>query len=238
MEGGGDGRSYFKVLEPYTLLLEVYEHAFEVRRRYAAIPNPAARAKAQLVGLMITQLADEVRAAQIAAAAAAENAITARIRATRKRPDRDSPLLINAIRAHAIQTRNFPTGAVGVGDLAALALASDRLGRPYWKAQEFGSDHLVGRTFRGFFQPGDVPASIHAFRQQSDFEVRRSGPPMTIKRPIEERAFLRKGAADADLFRNRLLSGAVTTASREADRILLIGSLTGSRRVGPRLIRE
>lgn len=221
-EAAPDGHSYFKVLRPYLGLAETYAHALEVRRRYEAVPHPEAKLKARLVSRMVTDLNAEVKAAEVLVAEAGNRAVIGRLGATRHRPIGRN-LLVNSIESRPIGTSVFHTGAVGIGDIAALDKAADDQGRPYWAAQEFGSSHLVGKTLYGFFQPGFAKPIGGAFRQHAYFEVDNIGFPMHITRPIPAKGFLRGGAADAEQFRYRTMSRVAAEAAAQVERILATG---------------
>jgi hypothetical protein len=228
-EAAPDGNQYFKVLRPYLGLAETYAHALQVKRRYESVPHPEARLKARLVARLITELNQEVKAAEVLTAGAAQRAVTARLGATRHRPQGRN-LLVNSIECRPIGTLPFHTGAVGIGDISVLNKAADDQGRPYWAAQEFGSDHLVGKTVYGFFQPGYARPLQAAFRQHAYFEVDDVGFPMHIRRPIPAKAFLRGGAADAEQFRYRTMTRVAGKTAAEIERILASGTpLSGPR---------
>lgn len=226
-EAGPDGRSYFKILKPYLALAETYAHALEVRRRYEAVSHPEAKLKARLVARMIVELNTQVKAGEVLVAEAANRAVVNRLGATRHRPVGRN-LLANSIESRPIGTTAFHTGAVGVGDLAALDKAADQQGRPYWAAQEFGSTHLVEwfstHTVYGFFQPGGAAPDQAAFRQHPYFELNGQGHPLHVKRPIPAKGFLRGGAADAEQFRYRTMSRVASETAAEIERILTTGN--------------
>lgn len=75
---------------------------------------------------------------------------------------------------------------------------------PYWRTQEYGYSGHVGRVLHGLyfgagFGGGGVPANPAEFRQHPLFRPGGKGtPPMTIRKPIEARFFLRDGAAEAE----------------------------------------
>lgn len=220
--GGGDGSDYFVVLPPEPLLIDAFLTL--EKARVEALKNPdrvEGRAQAAAISLVIAQVGSDVEAAAILTAKEAEAMIRSRIHATQKRPDPPgksaAKRLKSAIVARALPTV-LPGGGVGVGDISTLNEVADAQGRAYWRAQEFGSSHLVGRTLPGFFQPGNSPAGAAPSRTHPIFEV-TSGPPMTIQNPIPERAFLREGAALAEAFRQRMLGGAVVGGIGELRKI-------------------
>lgn len=198
---GGD--EFFAVLGPYLGVAETYLRAEKVRAALLRSKNPAQRALGIPVRLIVTEMEREIRAAEIAVARAADRAIKKRIRATAKRPGPRSRRLEQSIRSNPLPTKPFATGAVGVGRMDALNQTE------YWRAQEFGSKHLVGRVLRGVFQPGDAPPDQSMFRehpifQGGSYEGAGTGAGV-IRRPIEARRFLSYGTADAEALRRRLM---------------------------------
>lgn len=242
LEPGPDGRIYFKLLRPYLALADSYAQAFAVRRRYQSIPHPEAKLKADLVGKLIRDMSTEVAAGEIAVAKAADKAITARIRATQHRP-KGKGLLVQKIKSHAIPTTPFPTGAVGIAEVALLDEVVDEEGRAYWRAQEWGSAHRVapgpGRgAIVGFFQPGNAGPDPTQFRVHPIFQTEEGGARTVIQRPIPERGFLRRGTEDAEVFRYRLMTRIAGNTVKEIEGILAVGGAPGTtRRVGRREIR-
>jgi hypothetical protein len=216
--GGGDGSDYFLVLPPEPLLIDAF--LILERARVEALKNPdrvEGRARAAAISLIISQVGTSVEEAAVLTAKEAESMIEHRVAATQKRPDPPGGAfrkrLKDAITCRALPTV-LPGGGVGIGDIQTLNEVADEQGRAYWRAQEFGSSHLVGRTLPGFFQPGDSPAGAAPSRTHPLFEV-TSGPPMTITNPIPERAFLREGATLAEVFRQRQLGQAVSSGISE-----------------------
>jgi len=217
--GGGDGSDYFTILPPEPLLID----AFLVleRARVEALKHPIraeGRARAAAISVLISQVGTRVEEAAVLTAKQAEELIEHRINATQKRPDPPGGAFTRRLR-DAIACRALPTvlpgGGVGIGDLNRLNEVADEQGRAYWRAQEFGSSHLVGRTLPGFFQPGRSAAGDAPPRTHPIFEVTGEGAPMTIKNPIPERAFLREGALLAEAFRQRALGNAVAVGTKE-----------------------
>lgn len=220
--GGGDGNDYFVVLPPEPLLIDAFLTL--EKARVEALKNPdrvEGRAQAAAISLVISQVGADVEAAAVLTAKEAETLIRGKIDSTKKRPDPPGKSAGKRLR-DAISCRALPTvlpgGGVGVGDLSTLNQVADAQGRAYWRAQEFGSSHLVGKTLYGLFQPGDSPAGAAPSRTHPLFQV-GDGPPMEITNPIPEKAFLREGAALAELFRQRSLGGAVTGGIAELRQI-------------------
>jgi hypothetical protein len=152
------------------------------------------------------------------------------LKQTAKRPDtRVRPHLATALSARPLPPiAGFPTGAVGIADIARL----DKVVNPqypgagtYWRAQEYGSTHLVGTIIRGFFfgpgwsgdptPPQNPPPSplqplfMPAGGQRAAFgdlgfsggAGKRGGVGGfgTIQNPIQARHFIAKGADQAEI---------------------------------------
>lgn len=221
--GGGDGNDYFVVLPPEPLLIDAFLTLEKARVEALKNPNRVeGRAQAAAISLVISKVGADVHAASLLTAQQASALIEHRVNATQKRPDPPGATFRRRLR-DSIVCRALPSvipgGGVGIGDIDTLNQAADEQGRAYWRAQEFGSSHLVGRTLPGFFQPGDSPAGAAPSRTHPLFEVTGSGAPMTITNPIPERAFLREGAVLAEVFRQRALGGAVSSGIGELRRI-------------------
>lgn len=217
--GGGDGRDYFTILPPEPLLIDAFLTLEKARTEALKNPNRAeGRAQAAAISLVLSKVGSDVEKAAVITAQQAEAMIVGRINATQVRPD--APGRSHAVRLRdAITCRPLPTvipgGGVGIGDIGDLNQVADAQGRAFWRAQEFGSSHLVGRTLPGFFQPGQSPAGAAPSRTHPIFEVTGEGAPMTIRNPIPERAFLREGAALAEAYRQRALGNAVSSGIGE-----------------------
>lgn len=222
-EPAPDGQTYFKVLKPYLGLAASYQHALAVRRRYDGIPHPEAKLKSRLVSRLVIDLNAEVRSAEHAVSRAAEKSILARIASTRVRPIGKN-LLSQHIECRPIGTLPFHTAAVGIADISQLDKVADDQGRSYWAAQEFGSSHLVewfqSHGVSGYFQPGESAPSQSAFRQHPFFELNKGGYNLHVERPIPEKGFLRSGAADAEQFRYRTMTGIASNTIRQIEIIL------------------
>lgn len=100
-----------------------------------------------------------------------------------------------------------PTGAVGYINLEEL----DKF--VYWKAQEFGSDHLVGREIIGrFFVPGASDPDPSEFRTHAMFAAAGKGKTAHFQNPIPVGRFIRDGL---DLV-ERYWSGQMLAAAEDA----------------------
>jgi hypothetical protein len=143
-----------------------------------------------------------------------EEAIREHIAKTRVRPDYEnfggmfqgfSPGSGRKRLEDAIKSDALGLGAVGIASIEKLDTVVGLDGRPFWRTQEFGSTHNVGRVVYGLFQPGGSLPSQQQFRQHPVF-IAGQGGPMRIERPIPARHFLRDGAGVAEGFRERLFA--------------------------------
>lgn len=200
-EAAPDGGKYVHLMLAPPRLLDAYRRLIRCVDLANTIPGPEGKARGEAVGLLLLELETEVTAAGEAAAVAADEAIKARIQATRVRPPTGRHRLEDAILSRGIPS--VPAGgAVGVADFDHLdKIASDDQGEPYWRAQELGSDHLVGKRITGFFMPGQAAPSAADFRTHPIFELDPTGKPMLIQRPISARHFIAQGVAEADAVR-------------------------------------
>lgn len=209
-----DGRTYFDILEPPSGLVQVYTTlAGEIslcRVEAARASDPVIRTFWTQKGALLDRANREFQVGleklALRTAVVADERIKRHIDTTRVRdPTSKSRHLEDNIASRAVNTA-LPLGIVGVAAIDQL----DKTKRPstgsYWEAQEFGSTAAVGRKLRGFFQPGNVPPDPSAFRDQAEFRLdARARRRMVVKRPIEERGFLRRGVEDAGRYRSRQL---------------------------------
>jgi hypothetical protein len=212
--GGGDGRDYFVVLPPEPLLINAFLTLEKARVEALKNPNRVeGRARAAAISLVISEVGTGVKEAAVLTAQQAEQMIEHRVNATQKRPDPPGKSLGRRLK-DGIVCRPLPTvlpgGGVGIGDLSVLNQVADAQGRAYWRAQEFGSSHLVGRIFPMLFQPGNSLPDAGEFRKHPILEVSSEGALAEIRNPIPEKAFLREGAVLAEAFRQRALGTAVS----------------------------
>jgi hypothetical protein len=227
--GGGDGNDYFTILAPVPMLIDAFLLLEQARKEALKHPNPTeGRVRAAAISFVITEVGDKVKLAGVLTAKEAEVIIKNRVKQTQKRPDTirrpgqgaRKRRLVDAIRCRPLPTV-IPGGGVGVGDISVLNEVVGADGTPYWGTQEFGSSHLVGKRLYGWFrQPGKQAANPSEFRTHAIFSPEQNGPPMTVKRPIPERAFLREGAAIAEVFRQKALGDAVQAGTRELQAIV------------------
>lgn len=199
-----DGERYFKILGTPPELVRTYEYLLEAAELAARIPGY--QAQGIEIDLLLRQMQDEVRTAARVTAIQAITLIRQRIEATRVRPKGDGRLAASIAAKPVPGPIGAAGGSVGIGAIDELNVGTLRPSGGakvpfYWRAQEFGSDHLVGHEVIGVFQPGGVAPSQSSFRSHPFFETRGKGQgaryKMVIARPIEERGFLREGAMEA-----------------------------------------
>ena len=174
-----------------------------------------------VIEAIIGQVERGATEAAVATAKVSEEQIIERIHQTRVRPisgTEDRKRLEDGIRSEVLTL-----GAVGVASIEALDSVVGTDGKPFWRAQEYGSSHNVGRVVIGLFQPGNSLPDQQLFRQHGAF-VPGPGGAMHIQRPIPARHFLRDGTAAAALFRERQfgeLEGVAVTDIRGVRAVLL-----------------
>lgn len=220
-ELGPDGRRYFKLLGVSPHLLRMYELLIQASDLAALRPTRAGKAQALEIDRMILQVKNEVDAAAKQTALEGDALIRKAIERTRVRPPtmglkNDHTSLLGAVHSRPVRSILPGGGAVGLADIEELDVGTNRPSRSggasgrssYWRAQEWGSDHLVGHVVYGIFQPGEAAPSPGASRTHAIFEARGRGEgprkKMTIQNPIEERAFLREGGWQAYELRRAL----------------------------------
>lgn len=186
---------YFAAIRFINDAIEVY--------RAAGHPEVAARLEAELAALEV-----KVVAQSEADAKAGDTIIRDTLRERLVRDTTPGPHLGDRVRSLALPA-GIPGGAIGYGDLDDLEKAVDpkfpEFGT-YWRAIEYGSDHMVGRIIPGYFQPGFAAPSASEFRQHPYFTPASgaglatgdtSAPAMRVQNPIEPKHFLRDGSATA-----------------------------------------
>lgn len=227
---GRDGNTYFYKLDPSPSLVQIYvllDRMASIYRQVAAeIPDPAQRldaeAQAGAADLVLAAVSDGANAASVTAAAEAERAAQTVLAAKQLRPDPPGKSF-GARLKDSISCRPIPgpsglgTLEVGIGDEAELDQAvGDSDGQPYWKAQEFGSAHNVGRRIRGLYQPGGAAPDAGQFRLHPIFEVGGEGAvPMLIQNPIPAKSFLREAGIAAQRVRDQEFDLVSAAAKRE-----------------------
>lgn len=224
--GGGDGHDYFAILPPVPELIEAIKTLDSARTECLKLPDKTeGRVRATAIDYVIKEVGDKVKVAGRLSAIETQALIQERVEATQKRPDRlrgrPGLRLRDAIRCRPLPTV-IPGGGVGIGDMVLLEQVMDVNGQSFWRTQEFGSSHLVGKTLYGLFeQPGRARPNPTQFRTHAIFTPggKNSGK-MTINRPIPERAFLREGAEAGDVVRMKLLGDAVQNGIVELKAIL------------------
>jgi hypothetical protein len=220
-----DGRRYFKLLGVSSHLIRMYELLLEASDLAAVRPGAGGKAQALQIDLLIAEVRTEVEAAARRTASFADDAIRSQIEQTRVRPPtigvkNSHSSLLGGVLSRPVESILPGGGAVGIADIeelihATLAPSTNSQTPYYWRAQEFGSDHLVRP------EPSQ-------FRRHPVFEVRGKGEgkshKMVVRNPIEERGFLRKGGYEAYTFRRGLHRA---TESRAVARMREIATGTG-----------
>lgn len=238
-----DGRRYFKLLGVSPHLIRMYGLLLQAGELAAIRRGGGGRTQAAQIDLLILKTKREVDRNARLTASEADRIIRRLIDQTRVRPPtlgvkNSTTSLTSGIRSRPVSSVLPGGGAVGIADIAELTHATLRPSGGstvpyYWRAQEFGSEHLVGKTLFGVFQPGEAAPSPSSARRHPVFEVRGSGEGkryrMIVRHPIEERGFLREGANDAHIFRKRLHRGTETSAVSTMTRIAA-GTVTPLRR--------
>lgn len=228
-----DGRQYYKVMQGVVGLSGAWQQGFRLLSELRSIKHPNAEIKARLLVKHLAEMEKKIKAAEFLVAQETDNFVKARIKSTQVRPDNPhGPRLIGAIESRPIKFPLLPALAVGAVDIQILNKATTRPGasKPYWRSQEYGSSHLVGRSLIGFFQPGRARPSQAQFRRHPIFESNSEGAKVTIQRPIEERAFLRSGVMQGALFRRRIWREIEIQALQEVRQIISAGGPTTRRR--------
>lgn len=226
-QGAHDGNTYFKVLPPAPALVNSYRLLLEARDLFLKVAtvttDPAgkldAEARAAACDLVVKNVSDGAHRVAALTASESEKLVVGRIHSAQLRPDPPGKSFSQRLQG-AINSRPISgflgTLEVGVGDVSNLDSVVGEDGSPYWRAQEFGSDHLVGHRIKGLFQPGGAPPDQAQFRTHPIFEVGVEGArPMLVERPIPEKAFLREGALAAEGFRAREFAGVERAAVAE-----------------------
>lgn len=238
-----DGRRYFKLLGVPPHLIRMYELLLTARELAVIRPDPTGRVQATEVDRLVLSVKERVDNDARATALQADRLIRARIEATRVRPPtlgvkNSQTSLLNGVESRPVPSILPGGGAVGIADLSILIRATLRPSAGsktpyYWRAQEFGSSHNVGRVIMGVFQPGQAAPDPAQFRVHPVFETRAPGSairyPMWISKPIPERGFLREGAWDAYLYRKGRFRTTETVAIEQMRRIGAVAARPGRR---------
>lgn len=196
-----DEQGFYSVLPTPPALLGGLTLLGEAAALGRALPSGLDQSAA--VEALIAEVERGVARAAVTTARESERAIIDRINKTRVRPIDGSEERKRL--EDGVQSEPLTLGAVGVASIEALDSVVGIDGKPFWRAQEYGSTHNVGRVIIGLFQPGNSLPDQQLFRQHPVFVVGQGGA-MRIQRPIPARHFLRDGTAAAALFRERQFS--------------------------------
>lgn len=198
-----DDSAFFSVLPTPPGLVGGIALLTEALTLASALPGGAGGTRGA-IERVIAVTEQSIAEASVLTAQFADKAIEAHIDATRVRP-KISSFGFNVPKrtlAEGVKSEVIGIGAIGIASIGELDTVVGTDGKPFWRTQEYGSDHNVGRVIYGLFQPGGAMPSEGQFRQHPVFEPTAGGR-MEIRRPIPARHFLRDGAAEATLFRNR-----------------------------------
>lgn len=224
-ETAPDGGTYFAILGPSINLVRSIQNIIAAERIYLTYPGGKGRDQAAALAIIRAELETAVHASGVATAQFAEERARSILEKRIVRPTTPKPdHLRDAIIARAIRgAANW--GAVGIGDIESL----DQF--PYWRAQEFGSTHLVGKQIRGFFfDGGQMFAPDPTQRRQHPIFLPMSGPKMTVENPIKGKAFLTEATIEALNFRYRLWRNIEksSVAQVRSVRVATLGDLAGT----------
>jgi hypothetical protein len=233
-EQGPDGNEFFAILGPSINLVAAIRDMLEAQRIYLSYPAGKGRDQAAAVGVIIKELETAVHLSGVSTAQYAEDKAKSLLEKRLVRPATPGPgHLRDGIKALPLTVRGQPGswGAVGVGPIALL----DRY--PYWKAQEFGSTHMVGAELHGyFFHPGGPSrAGAEPSRSQAVFGVTGTkGPKMLVQNPIQGKGFLTEATIEAMAYRYGIWRGVENAAVAQMRRVRVAtaGDLAGKRYSG------
>lgn len=202
-EQGPDGGTYFAILGPSLNLVRSVRNILAAQRIYLGYPGGRGRDQAEALGIILAELETAVHASGVATAQMAEASAKDILNRKILRPTTPKAShLIDAISARALVVRggSGSWGAVGIGDIDQLDTF------PYWKAQEFGSKHLLNKTIRGYFYDSGGSRFAPDPSQSGAHPIFRAGagPRMTIRNPIEGKGFLTGATIEALGFRYRI----------------------------------
>lgn len=194
---------------------EAIEGTFgEMLRARAVARSKGLRSTARQIDIAIDSLNRDLRQIERTMPAIADDRIRAKIKQSAKRPSASAGMsggLSKNVKSEPLPSQPSIAG-VGVAryaDLDRTINPHSRSSKPYWRTQEYGYVGHVGRTMPGlFYGPrggGGVPADPSQFRVHPIFRIVEGGPPMTIRRPIKARHFLRDGTREAEaIWRRRV----------------------------------
>ncbi|KKN22921.1 hypothetical protein LCGC14_0910310 [marine sediment metagenome] len=109
------------------------------------------------------------------------------IKRSKVRPQAGQPTRLEDSINMEIISEGANTIGWGVGNISKMDSQA-----PYWKAVNFGSSHLVGKEFFGFFSPGEERPDIGHFREGRFFEQKEFGWKMLIKNPIQPMNYIER----------------------------------------------
>lgn len=201
-ESAPDGAEYFAVLGPSVNLVRSMANLQEARVMFLRWAQGKGRDQAAACDIIAKELERAVSISGVETAKFAEETARTLLAKRIVRPATSNPHLADDIVARAISISGGGFGAVGIGDIGLLDA------HPGWKAQEFGSTHLVGKKIKGYFFGG--PNGGYSFpspdRNRTDAMFRPSsrGRNMNVQNPIQAKHFLTEATFEAIGFRAKL----------------------------------
>ena len=193
--------SWERFIVNITELRDLYDEILTVREQCAVLARTTRNTAWLTVGREVEQIQtnfaralDDI--AKVTAVNAKKMIVAVLHQKTVRPPSGLQPRLQDLIWCTPVSTGPFSFGQVEIAWISKLDQAINPNGgrEPYWRSQEFGSSHNVGRGIFGMFDgPGgsSVPSPLE-FRQHPIF-LPGPGGPGTIKRPIPAKHFLRDG---------------------------------------------
>lgn len=200
-EEGPDGSTYFAILGPSVNLVRSMANLQEARIMFLRWAQGKGRDQAAACDLISKELERAVNASGIVTAEFAEETAKNLLERRIVRPETNNPShLVDSIVARPIALAGGGFGTVGIGDIALLNVHEG------WKAQEFGSTHLVGTSVKGYFFGGGPTSfpSPDRRRQNAMFAPSSRGRRMNVENPIKAKRFLTEATFEALAFRSRL----------------------------------
>lgn len=209
---------------------QIYDQILTIRETCAVIARETRNPEWIAVGQEVAKVQETFNASLNEVARLIALVATQEIKAILKEktvrpPTGNRPGLQDLIYSVPVNTGNFSFGQVEIGWLSKLNQAINHKGGhlPYWRSQEFGSSHNIGRTIFGSFigADGGSPPDPSKFRQHPVFAMGTGvgAGPGTINRPIQAKHFLRDGTDVAKFQYLAMVRSVVQTAVAQISRI-------------------
>lgn len=222
---------YFARLQPPpALVIQVHERYISLIERFsilAATGDRTAARQARLISASYQEFNADMLLVAERTALLANRVIPGKFQSSRVRPDTGGgEHLRDALPTSEAVPTPLPAGVVGVVRLDAL----DKF--PYWKAQEFGSDHMVGREIYGWFfgAGGGGPSAPNPndFRTHPLFRPAANAPvKATFRNSIPEGNFLRDGLQAVEAYWTKEIQHACNDALKDLAAVAGLGRRAG-----------